>query len=194
MIRCWVQEYSRCGMHHGKGMLHESICKACTSSPWAASVCRTVNVDQLIDQLVVSHRILCTMAACDIPFGCCMLKLLATDLKPCSLLQSRREQLADLAMAIFVRDPPNDPKTLYETREHGSTKLASLGEVSRAKGSKHEVCCHACCHSHSASRTLLLSGHDTVHHAAAAGSSFAHHDLLDDALNLGVCCALSGSQ
>ena len=54
-------------------------------------------------------------------------------------VQSKREQLADLAMAIFMRDPPNDPKTLYETREHGSIKLASLGVASKAKGSKHEV-------------------------------------------------------
>ena len=54
-------------------------------------------------------------------------------------MQTKREQLADLAMTIFMRDPPNDPKTLHETREHDSIKLSSLGAPSKSKGSKHEV-------------------------------------------------------
>ena len=56
------------------------------------------------------------------------------------LVQTRREQLAGLAMAIFVRDPPNDPKSLYETQEHSSVKLSGLGTASKGKASKHEVC------------------------------------------------------
>ena len=42
-------------------------------------------------------------------------------------------------MAIFTRDPPNDPKALYETREQGSIKLAALGMTAKAKSNKHEV-------------------------------------------------------
>jgi hypothetical protein len=42
-------------------------------------------------------------------------------------------------MSIFMKDPPNDPKTLYETREQGSIKLASLGMTSKPKASKREV-------------------------------------------------------
>ncbi len=38
-----------------------------------------------------------------------------------------------------MKDPPNDPKTLYETREQGSIKLASLGMTSKPKASKREV-------------------------------------------------------
>jgi hypothetical protein len=40
-----------------------------------------------------------------------------------------------------MKDPPNDPKTLYETREQGSIKLASLGMTSKPKASKREVHC-----------------------------------------------------
>ncbi len=42
-------------------------------------------------------------------------------------------------MSIFMKDPPNDPKTLYETREQGSIKLASLGMTSKPKASKRQV-------------------------------------------------------
>ncbi len=42
-------------------------------------------------------------------------------------------------MSIFVKEPPNDPKTLYETREQGSIKLASLGMSSKPQASKREV-------------------------------------------------------
>lgn len=42
-------------------------------------------------------------------------------------------------MSIFMKDPPNDPKTLYETREQGSIKLASLGMSSKPQASKREV-------------------------------------------------------
>lgn len=55
-------------------------------------------------------------------------------------MQTTREQLADLAMAIFMRDPPNDPKSLYETQEHSTIKLSGLGTASKGKASKHEVC------------------------------------------------------
>ncbi len=40
-----------------------------------------------------------------------------------------------------MKDPPNDPKTLYETREQGSMKLASLGMTFKPKVSKREVRC-----------------------------------------------------
>jgi len=53
--------------------------------------------------------------------------------------QAIRDRFADLAMSIFMKDPPNDPKTLYETREQGSIKLTSLGMTSKPKASKHEV-------------------------------------------------------
>ena len=55
-------------------------------------------------------------------------------------MQTKREQLADLAMAIFMRDPPSDPKTLYETQQHSTIKLSGLGTASKGKASKHEVC------------------------------------------------------
>ncbi|KAL0027242.1 hypothetical protein WJX77_006308 [Trebouxia sp. C0004] len=54
--------------------------------------------------------------------------------------EAKRESFADLAMSIFMKDPPNDPKSLYETREQGSIKLASLGMTSKPKASKREVC------------------------------------------------------
>lgn len=56
------------------------------------------------------------------------------------LMQTNREQLADLAMAIFMRDPPNDPKSLHETQEHSTVKLSGLSTASKSKASKHEVC------------------------------------------------------
>lgn len=55
-------------------------------------------------------------------------------------MQTKREELADLAMAIFMRDPPNDPKTLYETQDNTSVKLSGIGMASKGKGNKHEVC------------------------------------------------------
>ena len=55
-------------------------------------------------------------------------------------MQTKQQQLADLAMAIFMRDPPNDPKTLYETQEHSNVKLSGLGTASKGRGNKHEVC------------------------------------------------------
>ena len=55
-------------------------------------------------------------------------------------MQTKREQLADLAMAIFMRDPPNDPKNLYETQDHSSVKLSGLGTAHMGKGNKREVC------------------------------------------------------
>ena len=54
-------------------------------------------------------------------------------------IQAKRESFADLAMSIFVKDPPNDPKSLYETREQGSIKLMSLGMSNKPKASKREV-------------------------------------------------------
>lgn len=54
-------------------------------------------------------------------------------------IQAKREEFADLALAIFVRDPPNDPKTLQETRKHGSVKGIGHSSPSKHKGSKQEV-------------------------------------------------------
>ena len=42
-------------------------------------------------------------------------------------------------MSIFVKDPPNDPKTLYETRKHGSLKPTGHSSPSKHKANKHEV-------------------------------------------------------
>lgn len=42
-------------------------------------------------------------------------------------------------MAIFMRDPPNDPKSLYETKDHSSVKLSALGTALTGKGSKRQV-------------------------------------------------------
>lgn len=55
-------------------------------------------------------------------------------------MQTKRDQLADLAMAIFMRDPPNDPKSLYETKDHSSIKLSVLGATLSGKGNKRQVC------------------------------------------------------
>ena len=44
-------------------------------------------------------------------------------------------------MSIFVKDPPNDPKKLLETRNQSSLKHAIPGSPSSRKH-KREVCCH----------------------------------------------------
>ena len=60
-------------------------------------------------------------------------------------VQHTREQFQDLAMSIFTKDPPNDPKTLYETRDQGSLKIAALGITAKPKATKHEVCVPSAC-------------------------------------------------
>lgn len=54
-------------------------------------------------------------------------------------MQAKREEFADLAMSIFVKDPPNDPKTLYETRKQGSLKATGPSSPSKHKSHRHEV-------------------------------------------------------
>lgn len=55
-------------------------------------------------------------------------------------MQAKRRELADLAMSIFVKDPPNDPKKLLETRKQSSLRHAGPGSPPNRKSLKHEVC------------------------------------------------------
>ena len=45
-------------------------------------------------------------------------------------------------MAIFLKNAPNDPRSLLETREHGSAKAGARTLVEGGQGSREEVDLH----------------------------------------------------
>ena len=53
--------------------------------------------------------------------------------------QGYHEQLAELAMAIFLKNSPNDPRSLLETREYGSAKAGAHILMDGVQGGREEV-------------------------------------------------------
>ncbi len=58
-------------------------------------------------------------------------------------VQGYHEQLAELAMAIFLKNSPNDPRSLLETREHGSAMAGAHMLTDSVQGGREEVDLHS---------------------------------------------------